>query len=502
MVLLIGWFASVAAADAPRQAALGFDHMVHDRTIVISTGAAIPCVRCPVDRGGRLVGRPDHATCFGACHGAPPKAPPTKRPIVVPPERAKLCAACHSEASLVAPFAGSLPVAYPPYAIDPDFSLVLGHRQHLAIACTQCHAETQGKDGRMRAPPHAAHARCLGCHDGLAGHGPTMTRCETCHQRAAGAPQPPSMVEPTLPMGATFSHKAHASRAAAGKACATCHAAVIATDDVTLPRPTAKTCAIGGCHDAKAAFAITTACTKCHREPPKRSFEVARPVTRFLHALPAHAAARLPCASCHRLAPSGEIVAGDHAACSGCHDEFGSTKPTICGACHNSTEPWRALTADRTPPATTEFGASLDHGTHAATPCLACHRLRTGTRELRPPRGHGSCTTAGCHAVTGGPAPQLADCTGCHQRGFFSTREATRATAAWSVRNRFSHAAAHRLGRDGAPLPCTTCHDDLRSPTVMALATPAKPRCAPCHDGATAFKLTGTACVRCHGARR
>ena len=36
--------------------------------------------------------------------------------------------------------------------------------------------------------------------------------------------------------------------------------------------------------------------------------------------------------------------------------------------------------------------------------------------------------------------------------------------------------------------------------TVDVIERPAKPTCAPCHDGQTAFKLTGHSCGRCHGA--
>ncbi|HEX7836262.1 MAG TPA: cytochrome c3 family protein, partial [Kofleriaceae bacterium] len=67
----------------------------------------------------------------------------------------------------------------------------------------------------------------------------------------------------------------------------------------------------------------------------------------------------------------------------------------------------------------------------------------------------------------------------------------------WSVRRSFDHAAHARTG-DGRPLGCGACHVDLHGPDVTALATPAKATCAPCHDGATAFKLTGTTCTRCH----
>jgi len=497
IVILLVVLTGVARAQ-PRTVAAGFDHMVHARTIDVRNEPAIACTRCHAAPRGKLVGRPDHAACFTApCHGAAPVAPKAKQPNVIPPERAKICLACHSEAALAQPFVKTVPVGYPPYTFDQDFTVLLGHKQHAATACAACHADPAAK----RAAPQPPHARCAGCHDGLAGKGPAMVKCESCHRRATGKPQPPALAEPTLPIASTFSHATHAQRSAAGRACATCHAGVTGTDDPTLPRPDATTCATSGCHDGKGAFSIVTACTKCHRDPPVRTFKIVRPTPRFLHAQ--HDAAAIACTGCHRIAPNGEPIAAKHESCtsSTCHpNEFGSPAPTICGACHNTTEPWRALRADRAPPDASEFGATLDHGKHAKGACTDCHRLRTASRELRTPRGHGSCTTSGCHATSSGPAPAMTACEGCHQRGLMTTRDATRLAAPWTVRGRFSHTSAHRVGAQG-PIACTTCHDDLASVTVLSLATPAKARCAPCHDGTTSFKLTGTDCKRCHGAR-
>ncbi|HEY6178436.1 MAG TPA: cytochrome c3 family protein, partial [Kofleriaceae bacterium] len=63
----------------------------------------------------------------------------------------------------------------------------------------------------------------------------------------------------------------------------------------------------------------------------------------------------------------------------------------------------------------------------------------------------------------------------------------------------FDH-ASHARAADGQPLACVACHVELHGPDVAVLATPAKATCAPCHDGTTAFKLTGITCTRCHRA--
>jgi len=257
-------------------------------------------------------------------------------------------------------------------------------------------------------------------------------------------------------------------------------------------------CAPAGCHDGKAAFPITAACTKCHQDAPKGRFEVARPDARFSHAT--HGPKQLPCAGCHPLGERGEVLVAGHAACAPCHaEDFGRRRPTICGACHNATEPWRPLTPDRLPPERTEFGATIDHRKHPGA-CASCHALTTQAAQLRPPRGHGACLGAGCHAVSGGPAPAMSACEACHQASRAEERRRARLAAPWSVRARFDH-ATHRRSKDGE-LPCTACHVDLSAPELASLRTPPKATCAGCHDGGAAFKLTGTTCTRCHGGAK
>jgi c(7)-type cytochrome triheme protein len=479
-IAIIALVCGVAFGDAPRTAAVGFDHLVHDRNLVVSGGEALACARCHVLEHGRLVGKPGHASCFGACHGAPPVRGK------VPQDRIKVCEACHAEAALVAPVKGKLLAHYPPYTIDRDFNLALGHKQHAPVACTECHAV----DSKAKPAPHA---RCAGCHDGR--RGPAMEKCAGCHPPAIGKPQPPELMALRDSVTTTFSHARHAARGAKGKDCATCHAAIRATDDTELPRPSIKDCGVAGCHDGKAAFGTTTSCVRCHEKAPSDKFTVARPTARFAHGGP-HAAAVSECRACHALAGNDVTIAG-HAACASCHaDDFGKREPKICGACHNATEPWRHLRPDRAPADGTEFGATLSHAKHPGA-CASCHSLRTASAQLRPPRGHAACATAGCHAANAGPAPHLTECNACHRAGLAAARAAARATDPWSVRAAFDH-APHGKAADGSALACNACHVDLGAADVLQLAPPAKATCAPCHDGVRAFSLTGTGCARCH----
>ncbi len=495
MIVAAGLAAGLANAGGG--GAIGFDHNVHDRDVVVSGVESLPCARCHTARAGLLIGRPGHAACFTGCHGGPPVKPKRGTKLAISAELKPVCTACHAESALAAPMAGTLAVAFPPYKLDADFALTIGHKRHAAITCASCHT---GKAG-------PSHKRCASCHDGakLSGHGPAMALCQGCHQPGSGAPEPPRMAVATNTVTSTFSHPKHAARGGVGARCMTCHGTLSETDDNILPRPTAANCAIGGCHDGKPTFGVTANCTRCHQKPPPGQFDVARPAARFSHAI--HNDTKLGCTSCHVLGKTGEALAAGHAACASCHaDDFGKRRPTTCGACHNATEPWRPLVADRLPPDHTEFGASLDHRTHTQ-PCVQCHSLTTAGAQLRPPRGHRACSGRGCHGVTGGrgPSPDLNACEGCHQLGLAMKRAAVRAEAPWSVRAAFDH-APHRIARDGSTVACTSCHATLDAPSLVALPAPTKATCAPCHDGSTAFKLTGTTCSRCHatptGAKR
>ena len=482
--LVILALASGVAAAAPT----GFDHNVHDRDVAIAGKETIACARCHPSG----VARPDHRACFvTGCHGARPRVfcrMPARSSSSPTTSRRRCARPAMSSRAARGEAKGLFAVAYPPYSIGRDHALVLGHKSHAQVACAQCHTEAEEARAAARAL-HAGMPRRLvkGVADDGVRDAATSARPARRHRRSHRR-RPPRLAPVKLAVTGPFSHARHAARGDAARACTTCHDDVLATDDSQLPRPTAATCAIGGCHDGKAAFATLTSCTRCHASEPA-GWKDPRPSERFLHVK--HDVTT--CSACHTLGKTGEPVSAGHAACTNasCHRaEFGSPKPTICGACHNGTEPWRHLTPDRAPAPDTELGASLAHGKHGA-PCTSCHALTTATTQLRPTRGHVTCTGSGCHAVTGGPAPQLSACTGCHELGLATARRVRREGATWSVRRAFDHdkhAASH----------CIECHVDLNADKVIDLATPPKATCAPCHDGKAAFKLTGTTCKKCH----
>lgn len=454
--------------------AAGFDHREHAR----STQDALSCADCHATRPGAL--RPGHPACFGRCHGAPPPRFVRGRPAA-DPARTAVCESCHTQTALAGTDRKALASRPPSPA---EHVLAVGHKRHAAVACAQCHL----------AKPAPAHARCGGCHTGGAGKGPPMSLCNGCHLPADAAPAAEPAIARVLVRSA-FSHPRHAARGGAGARCRTCHDAD--TDARELPHPTAETCATAGCHDARAAFATTEACTRCHQDVPAIKYVVPRPAKPFSHTVHLPYVAFVACSTCHPVASSGEVGLARHAECASCHaDDFGSRDPQTCGACHDATEPWRRLVPDRPPTPRSDFGASLDHGKHARA-CTSCHSLTTAVAQLRPPRGHAACTGTGCHATAGGAPPAFTACAGCHELGLADRRAAQRLTAKWSVRRLFVH-ATHARGPGGQPLACTACHVDVSGADLMAVGTPPKSTCAPCHDGQASFKLTGTACTRCH----
>jgi c(7)-type cytochrome triheme protein len=444
---------------------------------------------------GRPRGRPGHDACFGACHGPPPRAPVR----AIADELARVCTACHAPSALAEVLRGrvrGLAPPWPPYRHDRDWGLAMSHRRHDAAAsCDRCHG--------ARAP-RAPHARCVGCHRPGASTtpAPSLDACTTCHVAAYGPVTGPHLETGTFAVGAAFSHPRHAAR---GATCRGCHAAVLGTDDASLPAPSMAGCGTAGCHDGTKAFAVVDACTRCHRGPPSGTFRPARPDVRFSHE---RHVARLdgePCSACHGLDRRGDATPPGHRACAPCHaEDFAQLAPTTCGACHIATEPWRPLRPDRLPPDETELGARFSHRSHATASidCRRCHQLATAVRELRPPRGHASCTGAGCHGRAAAPAPALTACEACHVLRLIDAREQARQRDPWSVRAAFQH-APHARDTAGAAVPCARCHRGVEDATdAIAVPTPPKATCAPCHDGATAFKLTGHGCARCHRTPR
>lgn len=517
--VLVACFAagSFAAAIASASVqAFGFDHFVHDGRVSVSGANPIECTAChKMSSKGFLVGAPDHRTCFGSCHEAPPSRPPTSQPYPTATEALPMCGACHARSALEAAARGdrvALTVHYPPYQIEHDFGLLLNHPAHVTAAngCSSCHTAKP-----VRARPHQ---RCVGCHLDPRGNVPAMSACTACHPVAYGPAANPYLKHSAIRVTNAFEHGRH-QRVAPKAECLACHSGVATTPGEALPAPTAADCAT--CHDGSTAFStVSTSCTRCHSQPSREP--VLRPTAPppFDHrshlglmtkdtALTAEAVAN-QCTKCHAISSSGSPIAPGqgHAPCgdSGCHaDEFGAQGATICAGCHIGAEPWRPLHRDRSYTGPSQFGVAFSHANHAPRgdrACATCHpfgdRVASAGTGAGRADGHLGCGGTSCHPATGWGAPlaSLAECDRCHVVATAALRP--KPVSAWSVRSQFrheTHAASFAVA-----VACTSCHMDVEAAaTTLDIAPPRKATCLGCHDGKTAFKVTGHSCSRCHG---
>jgi hypothetical protein len=149
----------------------------------------------------------------------------------------------------------------------------------------------------------------------------------------------------------------------------------------------------------------------------------------------------------------------------------------------------------------TEFGVEFSHRGHASgrsdETCATCHSGLRGGPDRRLGQGHRACGDKACHGQ-GAAAPPLAQCESCHREGLLSARDEHQAQERWSVL-RFVHDGKHAEDKGGARLSCERCHVGASAAeSIAAIASPKKNTCRPCHDGNTAFKMTGHSCGRCH----
>jgi hypothetical protein len=337
-----------------------------------------------------------------------------------------------------------------------------------------------------------------------------MGRCAACHAPIAGRVTTPHQLTGPYRVGSLFSHARHAGRlgkVAAAQRCLVCHEAASRAGGDEVAAPSMHVCET--CHDGKQAFAARApTCRRCHADADRSAASPDVPIRRFDHRAHAARGLALECAACHALDGDGRPrpASADHRPCAdvGCHaDDFRAREPRICGGCHVGIEPFRPLKADVARPVLTEFGVEYSHRAHAErgapSACVGCHvGIAGGGPERRLGKGHASCAGERCHTA-GKAAPALDACGGCHALGLLPERDAAQEHRAWSIGPRFRH-AGHEHDRAGTPLACEGCHPTAAGArTIREVAAPAKPSCAPCHDGRIAFKMTGHGCARCHG---
>ena len=113
-----------------------------------------------------------------------------------------------------------------------DFGIALGHKQHAAVACTQCHTPSREEAGAARALRRLPRRQ---------GRRTAMTTCDGCHPPAVGKPQPPELAAVHDTVTSDVLARARTRRAAARQGlrdCATPRSRRPTTRE--LPRPTCK----------------------------------------------------------------------------------------------------------------------------------------------------------------------------------------------------------------------------------------------------------------------
>ena len=230
------------------------------------------------------------------------------------------------------------------------------------------------------------------------------TQCVRCHKAPA--------VLPTLTTSspAPFSHEAHAKRQVTVDDCRMCHGAGVEWQKVRAGRDQHRPCQ--KCHAAEFRKSGQPICLVCHLRadpfapnPLRPPLAVGAEWRRGDVPHSAHAAAELPCQTCHLaeagLAPSSGSSIGGHAVCGRCH--IAGTPLTLerCSACHTLASAPRQARPDR--PWSTRARFRHDQP-HREQPCESCHR---GVAPAAP----------GATAMAAWPLmnlPTMGDCASCH----------------------------------------------------------------------------------------
>jgi hypothetical protein len=371
-----------------------------------------------------LTGAHQQVTCAG-CHGkhadgAPPAAfrgiPRTCDGChddshagqfrQTPPQRA--CDSCHTTASFAATAFDHAKTKYPLEGV------------HVKLACSECHATTELRDGDKVVRWRLGYSRCKDCHADPHGAKSDQRDCNACHNATTwsgiagdktfdhdrtGFPLRGAHVQPACdachaPGRATVTacegcHRdPHAGRT--NGTCAECHTATAWSDTATLEQHRRTRMPLTGRH-------AVIACNACHTRAD---------ATRQYTDLP------VDCYSCHRAEYHGDLHP-DHDG----DPNDSSIKPFSrdCALCHRTTA-WQPAVADPSTVIDTDRRREHDAqfvistGSHRAAECAACHVDPRRARSVRCDGCHQADSLRTAHR--GQPvAASAAACLRCHPQG-------------------------------------------------------------------------------------
>jgi c(7)-type cytochrome triheme protein len=441
-----------------------YSHQDHAQRVQRKGQSAVDCRSCHQLASGSYqplaVGREDHKPCVD-CHTGADFA------------RGNRCLTCHSSINTMKPGKTR------PFPRPGEFHVMFGHAKHVALTtnrgeCGGCH----GTGG----PAEMGHLACARCHS--SGTLPDMNFCGGCHKPGKG--EESTLQEPSA-FRVPFSPPRH--REVSRAPCLSCHVGLATKDHVE--RPSMKQCET--CHDGKQAFdARGTHCGRCHKSSQTLT-AVHTEMPPFSHANHASRGVTIKsCTNCHGVGESWRSTLPgqkDHRPCQNdaCHAaDFGKVGSRLCLSCHERNDPFEPNPLKRpTSRVTPEWTVHMTHGPHLPLKALNCNQCHPSILDPIATITDGHALCGFCHKAKAKPGMDA--CAACHQG------VATKTVAAWSVAGRFRHDTNHRSG-------CESCHrqagaSDLTPPTMEGCGTS-------CHDGKTAFKVTGFGCARCHGAKK
>jgi c(7)-type cytochrome triheme protein len=349
--------------------------------------------------------------------------------------------------------------------------------------CADCHSGifTGGPTSRRYTMAEMEQDRsCGACHDGKIAFGVTAN-CDRCHR------QTKELALAVQPIGTVpFSHKVHTSLFK----CDDCHNKVFATGSqarrfTMAEMEKGKSC--GACHNDETAFSVKANCSRCHP---------VRDIPYVLDAWFGHNRhlQMYTCTDCHNAffaaGPGNKrrtmVDMEKDQSCGACHDGFiAFSVAGDCDRCHKSTKELVIKTRGAGP-------TPFSHKVHISLfKCGDCHNriFPTGVAAKR-------FTMADMEAGK--------SCGACHDaKTAFTVREnCVRCHPVKEIQMQpsgatFSHKLHTGLYR------CNECHDRLFNPGAgnrrvsMAAMEKKQESCGACHNGKTAFSVTGS-CLKCH----
>jgi hypothetical protein len=225
----------------------------------------------------------------------------------------------------------------------------------------------------------------------------------------------------------------------------------------------------------------------------------------------------LACTDCH---PQQAVLAGeharpgknDHAPCDECHkEEFYKPPGKFCLNCHTEInakvkgatklQPYPERGFQRVLASKFSHRLHLDSvamdgavGFHVS--CTDCHTRDADSRDPELP-GHEQCARCHVEEKAANQKVGMDQCASCHPQ-----RDVGLARGRIFIKGDliFEH-ATHENDKNGAPIRCDTCHEDIpRSRSVDDASVPAMQRCAICHEDSskTPERVRIARCEVCH----